>query len=98
MPALTGVSLFYEVISRGVDLNLDQVVATLKRTFNESLHDGEQRKIIFWIDKDREFIEEIEQLSIDGVNIHQLTEQNQFYTKYLLEEERSDCALSCIHK
>ncbi|MGN4473578.1 BREX-1 system phosphatase PglZ type A [Bacillus cereus group sp. MYBK40-2] len=70
-----------------MDLNLDQVVATLKRTFNESLHDGEQRKIIFWIDKDREFIEEIEQLSIDGVNIHQLTEQNQFYTKYLLEEE-----------
>jgi len=55
--------------------------------FIESLKDGEQRKIIFWVDKDKEFVEEIDTLSLDNVKIHKLTEQNQFYSKYLLEEE-----------
>jgi uncharacterized protein (TIGR02687 family) len=70
-----------------VDLNLDQVISTLTATFNEPLNDGEQRKIVFWVDKEREFVEEINQISIENVKVHQLTEQNNFYTKYLLEEE-----------
>ena len=70
-----------------MDLNLEQVISTLTATFNEPLNDGEQRKVVFWVDKDREFVEEIHQISIDNVKVHQLTEQNNFYTKYLLEEE-----------
>lgn len=85
---MTGVSLFYGDYCKGVSgLNLDQVISTLTTTFSEPLNDGEQRKIVFWVDKDREFIEEIHQISIDNVKVHQLTEQNNFYTKYLLEEE-----------
>lgn len=85
---MTGVSLFYEVFSKGVSaLNLDQIIKTLTMTFNESLKDGEQRKIIFWVDKDKEFVEEIDTLALDNVKIYKLTEQNQFYSKYLLEEE-----------
>ncbi|MBU8697657.1 BREX-1 system phosphatase PglZ type A [Bacillus pumilus] len=68
-------------------MNLDQIIKTLTVTFNESLKDGEQRKIIFWVDKDKEFVEDIDTLSLDNVKIHKLTEQNQFYSKYLLEEE-----------
>ena len=68
-------------------LNLDQINRTLTMAFIESLKDGEQRKIIFWVDKDKEFVEEIDTLSLDNVKIHKLTEQNQFYSKYLLEEE-----------
>lgn len=68
-------------------MNLNQIISTLTATFNEPLNDGEQRKIVFWVDKDREFVEEIEHLSIDGVKAHRLTDQNNFYTKYLLEEE-----------
>ncbi|WP_061859496.1 BREX-1 system phosphatase PglZ type A [Priestia megaterium] len=68
-------------------MNLDQIISTLTDTFNESLNDGEQRKIVFWVDKDREFVEEINNLSIDNVKVHQLHEKNNFYTKYLLEEE-----------
>src|SRR5690606_35203615 len=30
---------------------------------------------------------EIDKLSLDGVKVHTLTENNQFYTKFLLEEE-----------
>lgn len=80
--------MFYGVYWKEVSgLNLDQVVATLTATFGEALSDGEQRKIVFWVDKEREFVEEIHQISIDGVKVHQLTGQNSFYTKYLLEEE-----------
>lgn len=68
-------------------MNLDQIISTLTATFNEPLNDGEQRKIVFWVDKDREFVEEISHLSIDNVKMHQLTDQNNFYSKYLLEEE-----------
>jgi uncharacterized protein (TIGR02687 family) len=70
-----------------VELNIDQIITTLTDTFNEPLNDGEHRKIIFWVDKDREFVEEINHLSITDVKVHQLTEQNNFYSKYLLEEE-----------
>lgn len=68
-------------------MNINQIEAALSDLFNEPLKDGEQRKIVFWVDKDNEFTEEIERLSVDKVKIHKLTDRNQFYTKYLLEEE-----------
>lgn len=70
-----------------MSLNIDQVVSTLTATFNEPLNDGEQRKIVFWVDKDREFVEEIQNITIENVKVHQLTANNNFYSKYLLEEE-----------
>lgn len=68
-------------------MNIEQIESALDDIFNEPLKDGELRKIVFWVDKDNEFSEEIGQLQINGVKVHPLTEQNQFYTKYLLEEE-----------
>ncbi|WP_328166399.1 BREX-1 system phosphatase PglZ type A [Peribacillus simplex] len=70
-----------------MELNINQIIKTLTATFSEPLNDGEHRKIIFWVDKDREFLEEINNISIANVKVHQLTEQNNFYSKYLLEEE-----------
>lgn len=70
-----------------MELNIDQIITTLTATFNEPLNDGEYRKVIFWVDKDREFVEEINNLSINDVKVHYLTEQNNFYSKFLLEEE-----------
>jgi uncharacterized protein (TIGR02687 family) len=71
-------------------LNIDQIESALIDIFNEPLNDGEKRKIVFWVDKDNEFIEDIEQLSLEGVKVHTLTNRNQFYTKYLLEEDDSN--------
>lgn len=68
-------------------VNIGQIVSALSDIFNEPLKDGEQRKIVFWVDKDNEFTEEIGQLKIDGVKVHSLRDRNQFYTKHLLEEE-----------
>lgn len=71
-------------------LNIGQIESALQAIFNEPLKDGEQRKIIFWTDKDNEFTEEIGQLTLDEVKTHTLTDRNQFQTKYLLEEEDPD--------
>lgn len=68
-------------------MNMMQIESSLQAIFDEPLSEGEQRKIVFWLDKDAEFIEEISHLSLQGVHIHTLTDRNQFQTKYLLEEE-----------
>ncbi|KOF09311.1 alkaline phosphatase [Planococcus glaciei] len=68
-------------------MNMGQIVSALSDIFKEPLKEEEQRKLIFWVDKDQEFTEEIDELVIEGVKVHSLTEKNQFYTKYLLEEE-----------
>lgn len=68
-------------------MNMTQVESALQEIFNEPLAIGEQRKIVFWMDKDQEFIEEIKQLKIAGVKVQTLSNENQFYMKYLLEEE-----------
>ncbi|MCY8224000.1 BREX-1 system phosphatase PglZ type A [Bacillus haynesii] len=68
-------------------MNINQIEAALSDIFNEPLKDGEQRRIVFWVDKDNEFIDDIEHLSVDKVKVHTLTDRNQFNTKYLLEEE-----------
>ncbi len=68
-------------------MNINQIEAALSDIYNEPLKDGEQRKIVFWVDKDNEFAEDIEHLSVDKVKIYTLTDRNQFQTKYLLEEE-----------
>lgn len=68
-------------------VNMTQIVSALQDIFKEPLSDGEQRKIVFWVDKDKEFIEEVGQLALDGVKVLTLSENNQFYMKYLLEEE-----------
>jgi uncharacterized protein (TIGR02687 family) len=68
-------------------MNINQIEAALSDIFNEPLKDGEQRKIVFWVDKDNEFTEDIGHLSVDKVKVHTLTDRNQFQTKYLLEEE-----------
>ncbi|MCC3359421.1 BREX-1 system phosphatase PglZ type A [Bacillus sp. REN16] len=68
-------------------MNKNQIDSALSDIFNEPLKDGEQRKIVFWVDKDNEFAEDIERLSVDEVKVHTLTGRNQFHTKYLLEEE-----------
>ncbi|MFJ8513821.1 BREX-1 system phosphatase PglZ type A [Lysinibacillus xylanilyticus] len=70
-------------------MNIEQIETVLHGIFNEPLKDGELRKIVFWVDKDNEFTDEIGQLQINRVKVHPLTEWNQFYTKYLLEEEDS---------
>jgi uncharacterized protein (TIGR02687 family) len=68
-------------------MDIKEIVTTLRESFHQPLKEGEKRKIIFWFDKDQEFTDIIDEIVIENVKIHKLTENNQFYTKYLLEEE-----------
>lgn len=68
-------------------MNMNQITSALTEFFQEPLKQWEERKIIFWVDTNEEFVDEIEQLAIENVKIHTLTDRNQFYTKHLLEEE-----------
>ena len=68
-------------------MNMDEVIKALQEVFLQPLNEGERRKIVFWFDKDQEFVEYIHEITIENVKIHKLTEGNNFYTKVLLEEE-----------
>lgn len=68
----------------------ENIISTLRQIFNEPLRNGEKRKIVFWNDYDKEFEDCIDEINIEGVRVHRLTERNNFYTKYLLEEEDTE--------
>lgn len=72
---------------RGERMNMNQITSALTELFQEPLKEWEERKIIFWVDTNEEFTDEIEQMELENVKIHTLTNRNQFYTKHLLEEE-----------
>ncbi|WP_309137871.1 BREX-1 system phosphatase PglZ type A [Paenibacillus sp. SC116] len=66
---------------------MGEITKSLQEAFLQPLLEGEQRRIIFWFDKDQEFAEYIHEISIENIKVHKLTEGNNFYTKVLLEEE-----------
>jgi len=66
---------------------MDQIVSALQKAFNEPLKDEEERKLVFWTDYDKEFVNDYEKVQIDNVKVVHLHENNQFFIKHLLEEE-----------
>ena len=69
---------------------LNDIVRTLTEEFSKKTRYFECRKIIIWYDYNKEFLDIIDEVKIDNVFIHKLTDDNYFYTKYLLEEENPD--------
>lgn len=68
-------------------MNIDVIINTLRTTFQQPLNDGEQRRIVFWLDREQEFNDYIDEITLENVKIHRLSANNSFYSKYLLEEE-----------
>jgi len=68
-------------------MNMVEVIKALQEAFLQPLDEGERRKIVFWFDKDQEFTEYINEISISNVKVHVLSGGNSFSTKVLLEEE-----------
>ena len=69
---------------------LNNIVKALKEEFLKSPEYWETRRIIFWYDYDKDFLDIIDKVVIDKVKIHKLIDDNYFYTKYLLEEEDTE--------
>ncbi len=73
-------------------MNIEKIQDRLKLMFEPSTKIGENRKIIFWTDPKSQYRDAIDnnEINIENVKIHELTDKNNFYTKYLLEEEDTD--------
>lgn len=69
---------------------LNNIVKALGEEFSKSPEYFEKRKIIVWYDYDKDFLDIIDEIKINNVKIHKLTNNNYFYTKYLLEEEDTE--------
>ncbi|MDY0234737.1 MAG: BREX-1 system phosphatase PglZ type A [Gudongella sp.] len=64
------------------ELNFKQITDKLNEEFR-----GEGRKIVFWYDDNKDFVDDIDSLDIKNAKVFKLEKDNQFYTKYLLERE-----------
>lgn len=67
-------------------MNLEQIKRTLEEKLAEPLPLGSRRRIIFWYDPEKEFSEEIDQLKLSDCKIWHLERDNNFLTKYTIEE------------
>lgn len=70
-----------------IRMNMSDIEKSLNKMFSEPLKDEEIRSIIFWTDYDKEFVDDYYKLNLGAVKIIELTENNQFFVKHLLEEE-----------
>lgn len=69
----------------GIDLGMIQ--QDLARRFAEPLPEFYKRRIIFWYDEEREFEDQLSELSLEGVEIVALTGSNTFAVKKRLCED-----------
>ncbi|EIJ81287.1 alkaline phosphatase domain-containing protein [Bacillus methanolicus PB1] len=68
-------------------MELKEVLQSLSELFQKPLKDFEKRHVVFWIDKEAEFADVLDDIQLDNVKIHRWTANNNFFTKYLLEKE-----------
>src|SRR5699024_7914163 len=71
-------------------MDLNQIESTLQKMFDEPLENYERRRIIFWEDQKKEFIDDWDSIELSNVKYQELKNDNQFYTKHLLESEDLD--------
>lgn len=65
-------------------MDAEKVVQDLNRRFSAPLPEFYERRIIFWYDEDREFEEQIDEISLDNAKLIKLTGSNHFEIKKLL--------------
>lgn len=71
-------------------MSKEQIQSSLTDLFNLPLRDGEKRKIVYWEDRDKAFLDAFNEMEIDNVKRHILHDKNYFKTKHILEVEDQD--------
>jgi len=56
-------------------LDLEEILKDLQKRFKEPYPEFYNRRIIFWIDRDREFKDEIDNLEIPGVKVIKISSE-----------------------
>lgn len=65
-------------------METETIVQQLIRRFSAPLPEFYKRRIIVWIDEDREFVDKLDEIEINGAKVVALTGTNNFYVKKLL--------------
>lgn len=78
-------------------MDLKEILKDLQKRFKEPYPEFYNRRIIFWMDSDREFEDEIDNLEIPDVKIIKMSENNKFRVKKLLsfDDQESDFLVYC---
>ena len=71
-------------------MDLNQIESTLQKMLDKPLESYEKRRIIFWEDQQEEFNDDWDSIELKDVKFQDLTNDNQFYVKHLLEAEDLD--------
>ncbi len=65
-------------------MDADKIIQDLSRKFAAPLPEFYKRRIVVWYDEDREFEDQIDELTLTNAKILRLTGSNNFYAKKLL--------------
>ncbi len=78
-------------------MDLEEISKDLQKRFKEPYPEFYNRRIIFWMDSDREFEDKIDGLEIPNVKIIKMSENNKFRVKKLLsfDDQESDFLVYC---
>jgi uncharacterized protein (TIGR02687 family) len=78
-------------------LDLDDILKDLEKRFKEPYPEFYRRRIIFWLDREREFEDKIDSLELPNVKVLKMTENNKFQIKKTLsfDDEESDFLVYC---
>src|SRR5699024_12419437 len=66
------------------------IESTLQKMLDKPLENYEKRRIIFWEDQQEEFKDDWDSIELKDVKLQELTNDNQFHVKHLLEAEDLD--------
>lgn len=65
-------------------MDCEKLIQELERKFAEPLPDFYKRRIIFWLDEEKDFEDKIDDIKLDGAKIVKLTGTNNFSVKKLI--------------
>lgn len=65
-------------------MDSEKIIQELNRRFAAPLPEFYKRRIVVWIDEDQEFVDKLDEITVNGAKIVALTGTNNFYVKKLL--------------
>lgn len=66
-------------------MDAEKIIQDLNRRFAAPLTEFYKRRVIFWYDEDKEFEDQIDEISLNDVKIVKVTGSNSFAIKKLLD-------------
>ena len=65
-------------------MDAEKIIQDLNRRFAAPLPEFYKRRIVVWIDEDQEFVDKLDEITVNGAKVVALTGTNNFYVKKLL--------------